>query len=314
MRYVFLTGTNRGLGQAAAETFKDSKIISITRSSVEESENIHKAFSVDFSNADAMEKFIPEIFNSVEPDETDEVYLLNVAGIVDPVKSVSNISAEEMMKNYTVNVVAPTLLIQGFINRFKTFGGEKRIVTVTSGAARGPVEGWSIYCSSKAAVNMIHSVLDKEVADTVAYALSQTFNGGTTTGLKISEPAAAKTGTTNFEVGASWLAGFTRGISTAVWTGDPEGTRDWRDNDKGRMPRIVFGDTISGPSWQEFMQFAARSFTTGEFPNPGSDATRTSSRQSSDTSGQAKDGRATQPTEVDRPPNEKGEAPALGGN
>lgn len=162
MRYVFLTGTNRGLGQAAAETFKDSKIISITRSSVEESENIHKAFSVDFSNADAMEKFIPEIFNSVEPDETDEVYLLNVAGIVDPVKSVSNISAEEMMKNYTVNVVAPTLLIQGFINRFKTFGGEKRIVTVTSGAARGPVEGWSIYCSSKAAVNMIHSVLDKE--------------------------------------------------------------------------------------------------------------------------------------------------------
>lgn len=159
-----------------------------------------------------------------------------------------------------------------------------------------------------------HSVLDKEVADTVAYALSQTFNGGTTTGLKISEPAAAKTGTTNFEVGASWLAGFTRGISTAVWTGDPEGTRDWRDNDKGRMPRIVFGDTISGPSWQEFMQFAARSFTTGEFPNPGSDATRTSSRQSSDTSGQAKDGRATQPTEVDRPPNEKGEAPALGGN
>lgn len=159
-----------------------------------------------------------------------------------------------------------------------------------------------------------HSVLDKEVADTVAYALSQTFNGGTTTGLKISEPAAAKTGTTNFEVGASWLAGFTRGISTAVWTGDPAGTRDWRDNDKGRMPRIVFGDTMSGPSWKEFMQFAAKSFATGEFPNPGSDSTGTSSQQSSDSSGQAEGGRDVQPTNVSRPPDEDSEAPALGGS
>lgn len=162
MKYVFLTGTNRGLGEATANMFKDSKIISITRSSVEETGNIHKAFSVDFNDTEAMEQFVPEIFNSVDPDETDEVYLLNIAGIVDPVKAVSNLSAADMMTNYKVNVIAPTLLIKGFINRFKSFSGEKRIVTVTSGAARGPVEGWSVYCSSKAAVNMVHSVLSKE--------------------------------------------------------------------------------------------------------------------------------------------------------
>ena len=111
-------------------------------------------------------------------------------------------------------------------------------------------------------------VLDREVADTVAYALSQTFNGGTTSRLRISAPAAAKTGTTNFEVGASWLLGFTRGISTAVWTGDPEGVRDWRGNAKGRMPRIVYGETVSGPTWQEFMNYAAGRYETGPFPRP----------------------------------------------
>ena len=42
-------------------------------------------------------------------------------------------------------------------------------------------------------------VLDKEVAKGVAYALTQTFNGGTTSSLKIGVPAGAKTGTTNFE-------------------------------------------------------------------------------------------------------------------
>ncbi|CEA01940.1 Benzil reductase ((S)-benzoin forming) [Jeotgalicoccus saudimassiliensis] len=162
MKYVFLTGTNRGLGEAAAKTFGDSKIISITRSKVEEAGNIHKSFSVDFSDTDALEQFVPEIFNSVDPDETDEVYLLNVAGIVDPVKAVSNVSADDMVTNYKVNVVAPTLLIQGFVNRFKDFEGEKRIVTVTSGAARSAIEGWGVYCSSKAAVNMVHGVLNKE--------------------------------------------------------------------------------------------------------------------------------------------------------
>lgn len=159
-------------------------------------------------------------------------------------------------------------------------------------------------------------VLDEQVADTVAYALSQTFNGGTTSSLKISEPAAAKTGTTNFEVGASWLAGFTRGISTAVWTGDPAGTRDWRENAKGRMPRIVYGDTISGPSWQEFMQFAAKDYKTGGFPNPSGTPTESKPPRpsgSADESGQSSDkGERTPGTS--RPPDENSESPALGGN
>src|SRR5699024_9271226 len=48
-----------------------------------------------------------------------------------------------------------------------------------------------------------HQAIDKEVAQGVAYAMSQTFNGGTTSSLGIGVPAAAKTGTTNFEVGAT---------------------------------------------------------------------------------------------------------------
>lgn len=111
-------------------------------------------------------------------------------------------------------------------------------------------------------------VIDPMIADTVAYALSQTFEGGTTTRLRIGEPAAAKTGTTNFEVGASWLVGFTKGLSTAVWTGDPEGTRDWRTNSRGSMPRIVYGETVSGPTWREFMNYAAPRAKTGSFPRP----------------------------------------------
>ena len=162
MRYVFLTGTNRGLGEAVAKLFKDDQIISITRSPLADKANIQEIFLTDFNDIEKLEQSIPEIFSSVEPTEGDEVYLLNVAGIVDPVQSLSHLQGTDMLDNYKINVVAPTLLIKGFINRFKDFAGNKRILTVTSGAAVNGIEGWGAYCSSKAAVNMVHEVLNKE--------------------------------------------------------------------------------------------------------------------------------------------------------
>lgn len=114
-------------------------------------------------------------------------------------------------------------------------------------------------------------VLDKGVAQAVAYALTQTFNGGTTTGLGIGVPAGAKTGTTNFPVGHTWLLGFTKTLSTAVWTGDPNRNRDWRYNNKGVVRGHVYGATISGRTWQAYMSKAVK-FTDGNtgFPRPGS--------------------------------------------
>jgi NAD(P)-dependent dehydrogenase (short-subunit alcohol dehydrogenase family) len=40
--------------------------------------------------------------------------------------------------------------------------GHGTIITVSSGAAHGPVEGWSAYCSSKAGAYMLTRVADHE--------------------------------------------------------------------------------------------------------------------------------------------------------
>jgi membrane peptidoglycan carboxypeptidase len=114
-------------------------------------------------------------------------------------------------------------------------------------------------------------VLDKDVAKGVAYALTQTFKGGTTSGLGIGVPAGAKTGTTNFDVGHTWLLGFTKTLSTAVWTGDPSGTRDWRYDGAGAVSGHVYGATISGKTWQAYMSQAVKE-TKGNtgFPKPSS--------------------------------------------
>lgn len=116
-----------------------------------------------------------------------------------------------------------------------------------------------------------HEAIEPDVAKGVAYALSQTFNGGTTTRFRIGAPAGAKTGTTNFEVGHTWLLGFTSKLSTAVWAGDPDGVRDWRKNSKGKVRGRIYGGTIAGPSWQAYMNKAIKHTKGNEgFRAPGS--------------------------------------------
>lgn len=163
--------------------------------------------------------------------------------------------------------------------------------------------------------------LETEVAEAVAYTLSQTFNGGTTQGLGIGAPAAAKTGTTNFEVGATWTVGFTSDVVTAVWTGDPNGVRDWRTNRLGNMPRTVFGATVSGPTWQAFMRAAAARGNPKPFPRPNatfmpSSETRDSNDPSNGRGSSEENTPSPEPTgDAEREPHEgiTEPPPALGG-
>src|SRR5699024_6474933 len=60
-------------------------------------------------------------------------------------------------------------------------------------------------------------------------------------------------------------------LSTAVWTGDPSGTRDWRYDGAGAVSGHVYGATISGKTWQAYMSQAVKE-TKGNtgFPKPSS--------------------------------------------
>lgn len=164
MRYIFITGTSRGLGEASMEVFKEDRIISISRSPIDESYDVYKSFNIDFDDTAVLENNLDSIFNSISLQESDEVYLLNSAGIVTPIKPVAEMTAEDYLSNYKINVLAPAMLIKGFINGFKEHNGTKRILTISSGAAVNPVEGWAAYCSSKAAMNMLSDVTRVETS------------------------------------------------------------------------------------------------------------------------------------------------------
>ncbi|GAB3494396.1 penicillin-binding protein [Nocardiopsis coralliicola] len=110
--------------------------------------------------------------------------------------------------------------------------------------------------------------IDKDVAAGVSYLLQQTFKGGTTDGLGIGRPAAAKTGTTDGSA-AAWFAGFTPNLAGAVFVGDPRGPQNYplrNVNIGGRHYGAVYGATIPGPIWQDTMEKAVDKVPEEKFP------------------------------------------------
>jgi penicillin-binding protein 1A len=97
----------------------------------------------------------------------------------------------------------------------------------------------------------------------VIKALKGVITNGTGTGLSIGCPAAGKTGTTSNNTDG-WFDGFTPRLSTAVWTGYPKSTQSM-----GYVPGYgtVFGATIAGPIWQQFMESIKGSYCD-DFPAP----------------------------------------------
>lgn len=128
-----------------------------------------------------------------------------------------------------------------------------------------------------------HQEISPAIADTVADLLLAPFSGGGTASrlpLDSGRRAAGKTGTTNGSA-ATWFAGFTPQLATAVWIGDPRGgTRYPVDGTwaYGSYYSTVFGGTIAGPIWRDVMNDYHRGLPKKWYPKPGGVAASMASR------------------------------------
>jgi membrane peptidoglycan carboxypeptidase len=125
--------------------------------------------------------------------------------------------------------------------------------------------------------------IDPDVAHGVTYALKKVLTQGTAAGKGIGLPAAGKTGTSDSSAN-TWFVGYTRSLSTAVWVADPnsypKGTPNRLENGqrgleditiKGTHYGTVFGATIAGAIWQDFMETAAKGRDNGDWADPPGD-------------------------------------------
>lgn len=117
-----------------------------------------------------------------------------------------------------------------------------------------------------------HQAIQASVADTVTQAVSATGEeGGTAEVVSIEgRPWVGKTGTTNFN-GATWFAGYTRQLASAVWVGDPRGPSYTVNGAVAYGERIdtVYGSSIAAPIFNEAMNRLMAGAPVEGFPAPG---------------------------------------------
>ncbi|GAA1491365.1 transglycosylase domain-containing protein [Brachybacterium sacelli] len=129
-----------------------------------------------------------------------------------------------------------------------------------------------------------HQAVDKEVADAITWTLQQDLEDPKATGKgKVipGHPAGGKTGTSGSQF-HTWYVGFTRQMSTAVWFGHPNGNvrpGGFSVDGEALHSGKVWGNTVSLPTWQEYMAKAHEGLPSEPFPAKPKDETKSAANQ-----------------------------------
>lgn len=169
MKKYFITGTSSGIGKALAEEALAAgyRVTGLARRNRIEHPN-YRHLTVDLTDLD---HYAAIGFEGIS-DKTEEVILINNAGTIAPVKPVASMDPIQIARAYRLNLTAPTILSQLFLENLRDYHGRKTIINISSGAASYPIKSWSVYCASKAALNMFSHVLSLDHHDVRCHAIS----------------------------------------------------------------------------------------------------------------------------------------------
>jgi len=177
MKYAIITGASRGLGEAAAKRMLEEgiSVISISRTENEALAKFSEENNYSFRHITcnlALEKEVQEVFSDLAFDlfkkKPEKIYLINNAGVVEPIEQVGNLDQIPVLRNFQINLAAPILITNTFFKKSQNTETSILSVNITSGAGEHPIEGWSIYCSAKAGLNMFTqtAALEQESMET----------------------------------------------------------------------------------------------------------------------------------------------------
>ncbi|MCA8882936.1 MAG: SDR family oxidoreductase [Rhodobacteraceae bacterium] len=162
---VVITGASRGIGAATARAFAaaGARVTLLARSR----EEIADLAGEIGPNALAVPCDVSRFWEvSAAMDAAEAAFgpvdvLVNNAGVVQPIATLADSDPDAWAKTMEINTVGVyhgiRAVLPGMMAR-----GRGTILTVSSGAAHAPLEGWSAYCASKAATAMLTRSVDLE--------------------------------------------------------------------------------------------------------------------------------------------------------
>lgn len=162
MNIIIITGGSKGIGKALAEKYALEKyrVFSIARS-ISNSQKITE-IEADLSAINEATKALKTIFNQIDKKNISSITLLNNAGRLGKISTLENLEPKDIAISIQLNTTTPLVLSGQFIKETQNWNCKKQIINISSGAATKPYEGWSVYCTSKAALDMTTKAIAAE--------------------------------------------------------------------------------------------------------------------------------------------------------
>ncbi|RMH46763.1 MAG: SDR family oxidoreductase [Alphaproteobacteria bacterium] len=164
-KVVMITGASRGIGEAAARLFAKAgaSVVLLARSAERIAEIAGEigesalAVPCDVSRAWEVEAAVDAAVSSFGGLDV----LINNAGVIEPIQRLEDADPDAWGHAVDVNLKGVFHGMRAAYPAMIARGGGT-IITVSSGAAHRPLEGWSHYCAAKAGAAMLTRVADLE--------------------------------------------------------------------------------------------------------------------------------------------------------
>jgi len=166
-KVVAITGASRGIGAAAARVFAGAaaRVALLARSETEiaalaaEIGDRAIALPCDVADADSVRAAIDATL--AWGGRLD--VLINNAGVIEPIARLAEADPAAFARAVAINLAGVFHGLRAALPVMRA-QGSGTIITVSSGAAHSPLEGWGAYCSSKAGAAMLTRVAHLEEA------------------------------------------------------------------------------------------------------------------------------------------------------
>jgi len=164
-KVVIITGASRGIGASAVRAFAGAGafVAALARDGAavdalvaELGENA-TGLRCDVAEAGALQAAVDAVVAKWGRVDV----LVNNAGVIDPIARIEHAAPDDWARAVQINLSGVFNGMHAVLPVMKAQGAGT-IITVSSGAAHNPLEGWSAYCASKAGAAMLTRVAHLE--------------------------------------------------------------------------------------------------------------------------------------------------------
>jgi NAD(P)-dependent dehydrogenase (short-subunit alcohol dehydrogenase family) len=154
-----ISGGSRGLGAALVQQSLAAgwQVHDFSRSGGNLPGLVHHA--TDLARLDEEWPTIDSAMQALAAQSWQQVVFVSNAGQITPIGPVAGLADADIVASLQINLLSAIRLMAGFVRHFQALAASKILVSISSGAAKGGYDGWSLYCAAKAGLeNFINSL------------------------------------------------------------------------------------------------------------------------------------------------------------